>query len=314
MTNQSAADNRLTSAFADLRAAGRKTLLPFITAGYPDLETTAALLADFEARGVRICELGIPFSDPVADGPVIQASYTAALAGGVNTGKILDMVRAYRAGKDNSPSRRPGATPHAQSLVAQPFQAVQSGDAQPGKAAPPGQMALVAMVSYSIVFRHGVKDYFKDCAAAGIDGIIIPDLPLEEEIWIEPVAQATGLCNIMLIAPTTGPARRIEIARHSRGFVYYMSIAGITGERARLPQATIDGVRELRTHTDQPICVGFGISNAATVKTVCQVADGAIVGSAIVHRITDAVQAGVSRRETVLRTGKFVSELLEPLR
>jgi tryptophan synthase alpha chain len=268
-------DNRLISAFADLRAAGRQTLLPFITAGYPDLETTAALLADFEARGVRICELGIPFSDPVADGPVIQASYTAALAGGVNTGKILDMVRAYRAAG--------------------------------------GKMALVPMVSYSIVFRHGVRQYFNDCAAAGIDGIIIPDLPLEEAVWIEPVAQAAGLCNIMLIAPTTPPKRRIEIARHSRGFVYYMSIAGITGERDRLPQATIDGVRELRTHTDQPICVGFGISNAATVKTVCQVADGAIVGSAIVHRISDAVNAGAGRLEIVKGAGKFVGELLAPL-
>jgi tryptophan synthase alpha chain len=281
-------DNRLVSTFAELRSAGRKTLLPFITAGYPDLETTAALLADFEARGVRICELGIPFSDPVADGPVIQASYTAALAGGVNSGKILDMVRIYRASATTS--------------------------AHPGKAVPPGKMALVAMVSYSIVFRHGVKQYFSDCAAAGIDGIIIPDLPLEEAVWIEPVAQAAGLCNIMLIAPTTPAKRRTEIARHSRGFVYYMSIAGITGERDRLPQATIEGVRELRTHTDQPICVGFGISNAATVKTVCQVADGAIVGSAIVHRITDAVKAGASQREIVSRTGKFVSELLEPIR
>lgn len=269
-------DNRLVAAFAGLRAAGKKTLLPFVTAGYPDLATTAGLLKDFEARGVAICELGVPFSDPVADGPVIQASYTDALAGGVTTAGIFDMVRQYRAGG--------------------------------------GKMALLAMVSYSIIYRNGAAKFIDTAAAAGIDGLIIPDLPLDEAGDVESQAAAKGLANVMLIAPTTAPQRRLEIAAHSRGFIYYMSIAGITGERASLPPATIAGVSELRKHTDTPICVGFGVSNAATVAEVCRVADGAIVGSAIVHRITDGVKQGLAGKALVERVGQFVGELLVPVK
>ncbi len=256
--------------------------MPFLTAGYPDLETTAALLKDFKARGVRIVELGIPFSDPIADGPTIQASYTEALSGGVTSEKIFEMVRRYR--KSSNP----------QSSIRNP------------------QLALVAMVSYSIVFKHGVESYLDAAAGAGFDGLIIPDLPLEEAAELEPLAAAAGLANVMLIAPTTPPDRRLEIARHSRGFIYFISISGITGERARLPEESIRAVAELRTHTDTPVCIGFGISNAETVAHVCEVADGAIVGSAFIHRITDAKTA--PRDELVKKVGDFVSELLEPIK
>ncbi|MFA6135564.1 MAG: tryptophan synthase subunit alpha [Phycisphaerae bacterium] len=266
-------DNRLTQAFSQLRSAGKKALLPFITAGFPDLDTTVALLADFEARGVRVCELGIPFSDPVADGPVIQASYTQALAAGVTSDKIFQAVARYR---------RDG-----------------------------GKLALVAMVSYSIVFRHGTAKFLADAAQAGIDGVIIPDLPLEEAATVEPLAAAAGLCNIMLVAPTSTPDRRRAIAAHSRGFLYYVSVSGITGQRTALPQATVAAVTDLRKLTDTPICVGFGVSNAATVETVCQVADGAIVGSAIVARIAQA--ASDPREQLVKQAGDFVSELLKPI-
>ena len=185
--------NRMVQAFAQLRAAGKKTLVPFITAGYPDLQTTLALLADFERRGVRVCELGIPFSDPIADGPVIQNSYTEALAAGITSDKVMAAVRQYRAGG--------------------------------------GTLALAAMVSYSIVFRHDVQAYLGDLAKAGFDAAIIPDLPLGEAAGAESAALAAGLCLVLLIAPTTPPPRRLEIARHSRGFVYFISVAGITGER-----------------------------------------------------------------------------------
>jgi len=267
------ADNSITRTFAELRAAGRKTLLPFVTAGYPDLATTAALLADFERRGVRICEIGIPFSDPIADGPTIQASYTAALERGVTSGDIFEMVRKYRSGG--------------------------------------GKMALVAMVSYSIVFRHGAQEYLSQAKAAGFDGMIIPDLPVDEAAGMEALAGEAGLCNVLLIAPTTPPDRRIEIARHSQGFIYYISVAGITGERAKLPRETIAAVAALRKHTETPVCVGFGISNPQTVETVCSVADGAIVGSAIIHRITDAI--GSPTDELVAKVGDFVGQLLAPL-
>ncbi|MCY2924533.1 MAG: tryptophan synthase subunit alpha [Planctomycetota bacterium] len=266
-------DNRLVKAFAALRREGRKTLLPFLTAGYPNLDATRAILHEMEARGVRICELGVPFSDPVADGPTIQASYTDALAAGVTSDKILEAVAHYR---------RDG-----------------------------GEMALLAMVSYSIVFRHGVESWLRSARAAGLDGVIIPDLPLDESSSFQPLAVSHGLCSVMLIAPTTPPDRRLAIARASRGFIYYVSVAGITGERVALPAATVAAVGELRTHTDTPVCVGFGISSPDMVKAVCQTADGAIVGSAIVHRISDA--KALAPDPLARKVGDFVAELLAPL-
>jgi tryptophan synthase alpha chain len=268
------ADNRLAGAFADARAAGRKLLLPFLTAGYPDVDTTVALLRDFESRGVKVCELGIPFSDPIADGPTIQASYTTALDRGVTTGQILQAVADYRAGG--------------------------------------GELALLAMVSYSIVFRHGPEAFLDRAKAAGIDGLIIPDLPIDEAAELEPQASARGLANVLLVAPTTPPERRYRIAAHSRGFIYFISVAGTTGERDALPPETIAAVKDLRGHTDTPVCVGFGVSRPEMVQTVCDVADGAIVGSAIIHRITDAIPAGTDA--VVQAAGTFVSELLAPLR
>ncbi len=266
--------NRIMQTFAELRGAGKKTLAPFITAGHPDVETTEALLKDFESRGVRMCELGVPFSDPIADGPVIQNSYTQALEAGITSESIFETVRRYRS----------------------------SG----------GEMALLAMVSYSIVYRHGVQKYLKAAHECGFDGVIIPDLSLEEAPGVEAIASGSSLANVMLIAPNTPAPRRLEIAQHSRGFIYFISITGITGERDTLPPETIRTVAELRTHTDTPICVGFGISNADMVKGVCEVADGAIVGSAIVHRINDAKD--LPRDQLVAKVGDFIAELLEPLK
>ena len=266
-------DNRFLRTFADLQASGAKALMPFLTAGYPNIDATGALLKDFESRGVRICEVGFPFSDPIADGPTIQASYTKALAAGLTVRDILDMVAAYRADG--------------------------------------GEMALAAMVSYSIVFRHETEAFLAQLVASGFDACIIPDLPLDEAAVAESLAAAAGLCNVMLIAPTTPPERRVEIARHCRGFTYFVSVTGITGERVSLPPETIAAVAELRKHTDTPICVGFGISNADTVKTVCDAADGAIVGSAIIHRITDAMDLPTD--QMVAKVGDFVSELLAPI-
>lgn len=263
-------NNRLVRTFARLRGEGGKALLPFITAGYPSLEATGALLREFDRIGVPVCELGIPFTDPIADGPVIQASYTDALASGVALDGVLGMVRRFR-------------------------------DAG-------GKLALLAMVSYSIVYRHGVEHFLDAAAAAGIDGLIVPDLPLGESAAMENLAAERGLALVLLIAPTTPPERRLEIARHSRGFLYFISVAGITGERTKLPPQTIDAVAEMRRHTDTPVCVGFGISDPAAVRSVCQAADGAIVGSAIVRRITEHRS---EPPETLAKNvGRFVAELL----
>ncbi len=271
MTNLN--DNRLVKTFTERKAAGKKTLVPFITAGYPDLAATEAMLKDFQQRGAQVCELGIPFSDPIADGPVIQASYTETLEDGITSSQIFQSVRRYR---DDG-----------------------------------GDMALVAMVSYSIVYRHDVAEYLAAAAEAGFDAVIIPDLSLEEAPAVESLASECGLANVMLVAPNTPPPRQWEIARHSRGFLYFLSVTGITGERDKLPQGTIDAVTELRKHTDTPVCVGFGISNPSMVQEVCQTADGAIVGSAIVHRITNAKSA--SRDQLIEQVGAFVSELLAPV-
>ena len=266
-------DNRIVKTFAELRSAGKQTLLPFVTAGYPDLHATEAILNELQNRGARICEIGVPFSDPIADGPTIQASYTAALENGVCSDEIFKTVQRFR----------------------------DSG----------GSMALIAMVSYSIVYKHGVADYFQSAAEAGFDGLIIPDLSLEEAPNVEALASAAGLSNIMLIAPNTPPQRRLEIASHSRGFIYYISVAGITGERDRLPGEAIAAVEELRKHTDTPICVGFGISNPQTVADVCKAADGAIVGSAIVHRITDNKDRPPA--QIAAAVGELVAQLMAPL-
>jgi tryptophan synthase alpha chain len=270
-------NNRLVNLFARLRGEGRKTLVPFITAGYPDAETTEALLGDFAARGVKVCELGVPFSDPVADGPVIQASYTAALDRGVNVECVLETVRRFRASGHND-------------------------------------LAVVLMLSYSIVYRRGVEAFCQKAAEAGVDGLIVPDLPIDEAGQLETIASAAGLANVMLIAPTTPPQRAAQIAAHSRGFVYYISVAGITGARTELPPATAQAVAELRKHTDTPICVGFGISSPQQVQAVIAEADGAIVGSAIVKRITAAAEAGTDRDAMVKEIGDFVEGLLAPTR
>ncbi|MCE5326765.1 MAG: tryptophan synthase subunit alpha [Planctomycetaceae bacterium] len=261
--------NRLVKNFAALRASGKRTMVPFLTAGYPDLATTAALLAEIEQRGVKICEIGFPFSDSIADGPTIQSSYYHALDGGVTCEGTFEMVAAYRS----------------------------SG----------GKMALVAMVSDSIVYRRGYEGFAAAAAAAGFDALLIPDLPLEEAQKVAPVAAAHGLCCIMLVAPTSTAARREQIARSSSGFVYYMSVAGITGARTALPPETLSAVAELKTKTDTPICVGFGISTPEMVAEVCKVADGAIVGSAIVGRIA---QAAANKETLVKDVGDFVAELL----
>ena len=267
--------NRLETIFSDLKASGQKTVLPFLTAGYPSLPATGAMLHALEARGTRICELGVPFSDPVADGPTIQASYTAALEAGVTVAGIFSMVRDYRAAG--------------------------------------GSMALLAMVSYSIVFKLGPQQFCAQAADAGLDGLIVPDLSLDEAGDFIEIAKQAGLCNVLLISPTTPDARRAEIAKASTGFVYFMSVAGITGERITLPPETIDAVAALKTHTDTPICVGFGISSPDMVEAVCQVAAGAIVGSAIIHKINDAVAQNAPQDQLVETVADFVAELLAPV-
>jgi tryptophan synthase alpha chain len=258
--------------FSNLRRDQRKALMPFVTAGDPDLNFTAAVLRELVARGCHLCEVGIPYSDPIADGPVIQASYTRALAHRVKLTNILNTL----------------------------------GELTPKLAAP-----LVTMVSYAIVYRHGLEKYADDVRARGVAGLIVPDLPVEESAALAKTCQARELSLIQLVTPTTPRERAVRIAATSTGFLYYVSVAGITGERTELPPELIDNVGWLRTQTDLPICIGFGVSRPEHVKLLAPVADGLIVGSAIVRRIAEA---GKQPRDVVLQdVGDYVAELLVAL-
>ncbi len=247
--------------------------MPFVPAGYPDLSTTGALLPALESAGANVIEIGIPFSDPIADGPVIQEAFTAALAKGVRVAEIFTTIADTR------------------STVSIP---------------------LVAMISYSVVYRYGCDSFLRDARSAGFDGLILPDLPPPEAQSICDKVRAAGLDTILLVAPTTSPKRRAEIVRLCSGFVYYLSISGITGERDRLPADLESNVRELHDLTDVPVCVGFGIAKPEHVKHLAGIADGAIVGSAVVRRMQ---QHASEAADTIARlTAQLCSDLLSQVR
>jgi tryptophan synthase alpha chain len=258
--------------FSSLRREKRKALMPFVTAGDPDLQFTADVLKEVISRGCHLCEVGIPYSDPIADGPVIQASYTRALAHKIKLGDILKTL----------------------------------GDVAPKVKAP-----LVTMVSYAIVYRHGLEQYVDEVSKRGLAGLIVPDLPVEESGQLAAICNRSDVSLIQLVTPTTPRERAVRIAETSTGFLYYVSVAGITGERTKLPPELVDNVGWLRTQTDLPICIGFGISQPEHVNLLAPVADGLIVGSAIVRRIA---AAGDEPREKVLKdVGDYVAELLSAL-
>ncbi len=262
--------NRINATFAALCHASpslrRKALMPFICAGDPGLPATEALLPALCRAGASVIEVGIPFSDPVADGPVIQAAMTRALSKGLRVSQVLETV---------------------------------------ARARPKTQAALVAMVSYSIVYRLGLDAFLKD-AAAGFDGMIFPDLTIEEAGPAREACAKHGVTLSLLIAPTTPIERAEKIAQASTGFIYVLSRAGITGARAELPPELPERIRRLRQVTDLPLAVGFGVSDAAQVKSVVSVADAAIVGSALCKRIHEAAEGG---RDVAAEAGAFTREL-----
>jgi len=247
--------------------------MPFVTAGDPDLDFTAEVIQELVARGASLCEVGIPYSDPIADGPVIQASYTRALDKGLKLQGILDML-----------------------------QGVASQNTAP----------LVTMVSYAIIYRHGVEAYADQLQQRGVAGMIVPDLPVEESPQLAKVCEARDLSLIQLVTPTTPADRALKITETSSGFIYYVSVAGITGERTQLPPDLVDRVSWLREQTPLPVCIGFGISQPEHVKLLSPVADGLIVGSAIVRRMADVETHG---REKILQEiGEYVASLLAALK
>lgn len=256
--------------FEQLRARQQKAFMPFITAGDPDLSFTADAIREFARRGAALCEVGIPYSDPIADGPVIQESYTRALARKTKLADIFAMLKSV------------------------------TGDVS---------MPVVMMVSYAIVYRHGLEAFVRDACAAGVAGLIVPDLPVEESASLVQLCQAKDLSLIQLVTPTTVRSRAQRIAKTSTGFIYYVSVAGITGERTELPADLIENVRWLRSQTKVPVCIGFGISRPEHVKLLAPEADGLIVGSAIVRRIGQGVDK--PRAELLRDIGDYTSELIK---
>jgi tryptophan synthase alpha chain len=240
--------NAIDKLFQRLRSHGRKAFIPFLTAGDPDLAATGRLARTLVDNGAHLLEIGFPYSDPIADGPVIQASYTRALERGVHVDDIFAAV----------PTFSDSGTP------------------------------LAAMVSYSLIHRRGAETFLEQAAAAGFSGAIVPDLPFEESETLSRLAAQRDFKLIHLVTPTTPRERARAIAQRSTGFLYCVSVTGITGERDRLPPELLEQLTWLRQQTDLPLCVGFGISRPEHVRMLREVADGVIVGSAFVRHLEKA--------------------------
>ncbi len=262
--------NRIDRAFAALRAQGRKGLIPFLAAGDPSLEVTAALVQEFAARGADVVEIGVPFSDPLADGVVNQRAYQRALSAGTTLPRILECVAAIR--------RR-------------------------------SEVPLVLMSYLNPIHRFGLDRFPQAARDAGLDGLILSDCPPEEMGDFLPALDRAGIDPVLLVAPTS-PERRISLIKTwSRGYIYYVSLRGVTGVRDSLPEDLAAGIARVRAASALPVAVGFGISRPDQAAAVAALADAVIVGSAVVARI----EASGASPHLAAEVGRFVSELRSAL-
>ena len=258
--------NRIEKRFRELKRKNKKAFIVFITAGYPDLAVTKNLILELAKIGVDIIELGVPFSDPLADGPIIQEASQAALERKANINNILNLVRQVRKDID---------TP------------------------------IVLMTYYNPVFCFGEERFVRKALSCGVDGVIIPDLPPEEGRAFIRLAHKLNLDTIFFLSPTSTPRRMKLVSGVSKGFIYYVSLTGVTGPRQNLPAELMDNLRVIKKNTKKPFCVGFGISSPAQVKEICKIADGVIVGSAIIKKIKE----NIGKPDLVRRVGEFVFSL-----
>lgn len=258
--------SRLASTFAGLRARQSPALVAYLTGGDPDVATSFALAEEIAAAGADILEIGVPFSDPLADGPTIQAAASRALAAGATVEGLLAGLREFRQRC---------------------------------------QTPVVLFTYLNPVYVYGFEAFHAAAAAAGADGVLLLDLPPDEAARNQELAGSHGLDAIRLIAPTTPEARMAEICATASGFIYYVSREGVTGEQQALADSIAERVGLLRQHTDLPVCVGFGISTPEQAAEVAGLADGAVVGSAIVRRVAEFAQ----EQDVVRRVGDFVRPL-----
>jgi tryptophan synthase alpha chain len=267
--------NSIDTLFQKLRSQQRKAFIPFITGGDPNLAVTVNLIKELARRGASLIEIGFPYSDPIADGSVIQASYTRALNNGFRVDDLLAAIKKATLTKETA------------------------------------GIPLVAMVSYSLVHHRGPARFIAQALDAGLAGAIVPDLPVEEAEELAKLCSAADFKLIQLVTPTTPPERAQKIARLSTGFLYCVSVVGITGERTNIPPQLLDQLRWLKTQTNLPLCVGFGVSQPEHVRMLRDVADGIIVGSALVRHLG---QIGAKSEETVIREiGEQVALLVDAL-
>jgi len=266
--------NRIDRMFSQLKKRKEAALIPFITTGDPDIAITEALILEMDRQGADLIELGLPFSDPLADGPTIQASSQRALRHNINAKDLFGLVEKVRKKTD---------------------------------------IPLVLMGYYNPLLQYGLSAFAKDAATAGLDGTIVPDLPLEEaKDWMA-AAKPQGLANILLVAPNTPADRVRKIARATQGFLYYVSVTGITGARTELPTELSQGLNGIKQLTNKPVAVGFGISRPDQVSMLSAVTDGIIVGSAIVKLIEAyTIKQGNDLKagpDLVKKVGEFIGEL-----
>ncbi|MFZ5874998.1 MAG: tryptophan synthase subunit alpha [Nitrospirota bacterium] len=250
--------NRIDRTFAALRARGEKALIPYVMLGDPDVETTEALALAAAAAGADLLEIGVPFSDPLADGPVLQRAAERALTQKVTLADALALVRRLRASV---------------------------------------QIPLIFMTYYNLIFQYGDARLATEAAAAGVDGLIVPDLPPEEAGPLDEAARAAGVHLIYLIAPTTPVARVKLIAQRAGGFLYYVSLTGITGSKLPALDEVGRGVSRIKRVTDLPVAVGFGVSTPEEAGRIARVADGVIVASALIKRLQAQPDARLRREE-----------------
>jgi len=240
---------RIATTFDELKSRGSRAFIAYIMAGDPDAKTSSAILKGLPAAGVDIIELGIPFTDPMADGPVIQLAGQRALAAGQTVARTLDMVTAFRTGNTTTP--------------------------------------IILMGYYNPIHSYGVDRFLADANTAGVDGLIIVDLPPEEDAELCLPAQQHGLNFIRLATPTTDDHRLARVLQNTSGFVYFVSITGITGAQSPDPKDVAGDVARIKAATDLPVCVGFGVKTPEMAGDIARIADGVVVGSSIVSRIAD---------------------------
>jgi len=246
--------SRLAAKFAVLKKEGRAAFVPFITAGDPDMETSFAILEKLPGAGADIIELGMPFTDPMADGPAVQASSVRALKSGASMTRVLEMVKKFRKTDKTTP--------------------------------------IVLMGYYNPIHAYGTARFAKDVAAAGVDGLIVVDLPLEEDEVLRLPAQAQGVDLVRFVTPTTDDTRLKRIVTEASGYLYYVSVAGVTGTKAVPEDEVRAAMARVRSATGLPCTVGFGIRSKEQAEAIARLADGVVVGSAIVSMVADNLGSG----------------------